>query len=253
MDLDHVALGLREVRPVLDALVGELGARVDHGGVSVGFRLVQVRLGAGDGGMKVELLEPWAVDRFDFLARFLDRRGEGPHHLTFKVHGIRDVLARLREAGLAPVQEDLTDPWWREAFLPPELGFGTVVQVAESFFDPSLLAPGQDPEEAEDGEWAERSWWLEPPAPAQPGVTLRRVVLAVSEVEPALGLFERLLGGERVAEDTGWVELAWPGGGRLRLEAHDDRAPGIERFDCVGDPAAERVIGGARFVVSPAG
>ena len=85
MDLDHVALATRDVRDALDVLVGELGGTVLFGGNSVGFRPMQLRLGDATGGMNVELLEPWDVERNDFLERFVARHGAGAHHLTFKV------------------------------------------------------------------------------------------------------------------------------------------------------------------------
>jgi hypothetical protein len=34
-----------------------------------------------------------------------------------------------------------------------------------------------------------------------------------------------------VEEDAGAVELAWPGGGRIRLELDPDATPGFRRID----------------------
>ena len=59
------------------------------------------------------------------------RRGGGPHHATFKVADIEASLARLRELGIEPVKVDLSNEQWREAFLHPALGLGTVVQLAQ--------------------------------------------------------------------------------------------------------------------------
>ena len=75
------------------------------GGQSIGFRPMQVWVGTQDGdGMPVELLEPWAVDRNDFLARFVAPHGAGPHHMTFKVAEPRRRARAGRGAGLAPGQ-----------------------------------------------------------------------------------------------------------------------------------------------------
>src|SRR5205823_11346306 len=46
---------------------------------------------------------------------------------------------------------------------------------------------------------------------------LRRVVHTVASLDDGLRVFEELLDGERVDEGDGWVELAWPVDGRLRL------------------------------------
>jgi catechol 2,3-dioxygenase-like lactoylglutathione lyase family enzyme len=257
IDLDHVAIALRDVGATLAALVGDLGARVLHGGHNVGFRVVQVRLGGpGPEGMTIELIEPWDSERFDFLARFLDRHGDGPHHLTFKVLALRDELAALEADGIAPVSTQLVNPWWREAFLHPKTTFGTVVQLAEAHFDAALFeeyrsrhparAEGLAEGEEHEGDWAERSWWPTPPTRSGQRAVLQRVVLGVPDPEAAVDFFgERLRGSARVG-DAG-IDLRWPGGGTVRVEARDGD-PGIDRLECEWDgPDEDRVIGGTRF------
>lgn len=255
MDLDHVALALHNVTDTLTALVGDLGASVIDGGHAVGFRIVQVRLGRrphledpGE-GMTVELMEPWATDRFDFLVRFLERNGEGPHHLTFKVHGIGDEIARLAASGYSPVRTQLTNPWWREAFYHPNQTFGTVIQLAEATFRPDLVA---DKPPSGDDDFDSAQWWPEPPPRAEARAVLRRVVLGVPDVPGARDFFEGVLLGRATEEGDGSVEVAWPGGGRVLLESRPGARPGIDRFECERDgPAEELVIGGARVKVAP--
>src|SRR4029453_11450995 len=129
MDLDHVALATRDVRDAIDVLVGELGGIVLFGGDRVGFPPRQRRLGAAPGGMNVELPEPGAPERNDFLERFVDRHGPGPHHLTFKVDDLGATLDLVRTAGYQPINIDVSDPEWKEAFLHPREAHGTVVQL----------------------------------------------------------------------------------------------------------------------------
>ena len=81
------------------------------GGQSIGFRPMQVWVGTHDGdGMPVELLEPWAVDRNDFLARFVARHGAGPHHLTFKVAEPRRRARTRRGRRLPPGEHQRLRP-----------------------------------------------------------------------------------------------------------------------------------------------
>jgi methylmalonyl-CoA/ethylmalonyl-CoA epimerase len=108
-DLDHVALAALDTAPALRFLTGALGGTVIFGGQSIGFRPMQVWVGTADGdGMPVELLEPWAVDRNDFLARFVAKHGAGPHHMTFKVSSLVDALEHVGAAGLTPVNIDVS-------------------------------------------------------------------------------------------------------------------------------------------------
>jgi catechol 2,3-dioxygenase-like lactoylglutathione lyase family enzyme len=78
---------------------------------------------------QVELLAPTGPG---FVRDFLDRYGEGPHHMTFIVQDLRLAVERARAAGLRVVDEDYADPRWQEAFISPRSAFGTVVQLAQT-------------------------------------------------------------------------------------------------------------------------
>jgi catechol 2,3-dioxygenase-like lactoylglutathione lyase family enzyme len=233
-DLDHVALAAPDTSDALRFLTGTLGGRVIFGGQSVGFRPMQVWLGSDDGdGMPVELLEPWAVEQNDFLARFLARHGPGPHHLTFKVPSLADALERVRAAGFRPVNIDVSDPEWKEAFLMPREAHGTVVQLAESHGHAEtraeLLAhviangPNEHPR-----------WWVDPLPANGERATLRRVVMRTPSLAAATGFFGGVLHGtiER-ATDTR-VDLVWPRGARIGVELQPDASPGVDRLEVEG-------------------
>lgn len=253
MDLDHVALALHDVTDALSVLVGEFGATILYGGQTAGFRPVSVFLGDGSEGMQVELLEPWAVETNDFLARFLTRHGEGPHHLTFKVTDLASEVDRVRTEGYEPVGVDLDSPWWKEAFIHPKQAHGTVVQLAQSSWE---VPPGGWEEliklRRAEGPDADRRWWQEPPPRAARGAILKRVVMSTPVIEETRTFFGGLLRGQVEASTEATIDFVWPGSGRLRLEQRDDVQPGVDRLECLHDgPREERVIGGTRFVLLP--
>jgi len=248
IDLDHVALGLNDVGPTLNTLVGELGCGVLFGGANLGFRAMQVNAGA----CRIELLEPWGVEDNDFLARFLERSGEGPHHLTFKTDDIRRELDRAEKAAFPPVNVLLGNPWWQEAFLHPKQAGGTVVQIAQSAIDPTDIDPEILEAAREGGEYGPGQWWPDPPPPAPKPARLERVVVTTEDLDVAMKLYEGLLGGKSSGFGDGWVDLAWPGGGCIRVEAAAGRTEGIDRLEWTHDgPYSERLVGGARFVLYP--
>jgi catechol 2,3-dioxygenase-like lactoylglutathione lyase family enzyme len=246
VDLDHVALATVDASAAIATLVGELGATVLSGGQFPGFRPVQLRVGDADRGMTVELLEPWDVAGRDFLARFLARHGDGPHHLTFKVDDLDDALGALRASGRSPVGVDRSDPTWLEAFVVPAEAFGTVVQLAQAA-EPGDFA-ARFALVARDGPLADPAWWPAPPPRAVVPALLRRVVLRTPSRREALAFFGRLLGGREVGATDGATELAWPGGARLLLEDGGGR-PGIDRLELVG-AAPARTVAGTRVVGS---
>lgn len=204
--LDHVALAVERWADAWPRLGLALGGRWVGHGFGPGFAPAQI---AFANGARVELIQPNDVERNDFLRRFLDHSGPGPHHLTFKVDDIVDALGEVERFGLRPVAVDLTDPHWKEAFLhPKEAALGVVVQLAEA-------SPG----DTMGGPHVERPAGLD--EPSVPVASLVRVAHVVADLAHARRVFEGLLGGQVSGEGSDeaarWVELAWPSSTRLRL------------------------------------
>jgi catechol 2,3-dioxygenase-like lactoylglutathione lyase family enzyme len=204
--LDHVALATEQQRDAWPRYRGDLaGIWLGDGGDLKGFLSSQARYA---NGMKVEFLEPYRVEDNDFLRRFLDRNGPGPHHLTYKVADIVAALEETEAAGYRPVNVSIEADDWKEAFLHPKDAPGIVVQLAQAAHTGRAeAAPAADDP---------------PPRVAEPA-TLVRVVHAVASMHEGLRLFAGLLGGEETdrGEDDAatWVDLAWTGPGRIRVLA----------------------------------
>jgi methylmalonyl-CoA/ethylmalonyl-CoA epimerase len=170
-----------------------LGGRPHTSGPGIGFRGAQWELA---GGGRVEAIEPeGSAD--GFLHRFLDARGPGVHHVTFKVRDIHLAAAAARAAGYDVVGFMDVLASWKEMFLHPKQAQGVVVQLAESH-----------PELGDDG-WT--SAWPYPRAevaeherPAVIGLRLRARSAAAARKQWA-----ELLGG-RLGEIGGLLVFEWP-------------------------------------------
>ena len=55
------------------------------------------------GGTKIELLE--STDPEGPIGKYIEKRGEGVHHLAFAVEGIENALATLKEKGVQLVDQ----------------------------------------------------------------------------------------------------------------------------------------------------
>ena len=202
IDLDHLAVAAERLDDLWPRYLGELGGTWVGGGPSPGFDWAQVSYA---NGMRVEGLQPARTDEFDFLRRFLDRLGAGPHHITFKVPDLDDVLARLAARDIQPARVDRSEADWQEAFLFPADAGGIVVQLAQ--------AGDGEPDDLGGG----------PPPSTTAPAWLDHLALAVADLGATRTVFEGVLGGSPVADGSDgegpWVELAWPGPGRLRLMA----------------------------------
>ena len=200
IDLDHVALASEHAFDNFDRYRGDLGGQWLTGGFDPGFYWGQVRFA---NGMRLEMLEPANLDLDDFLRRFLDRNGHGPHHVTFKVPDIHAAIDTATAAGYPPVRVNFADESWKEAFLHPKASHGIVVQMAET-------TEHEHPAQTEP-----------PPARIAEPASLDRIVHSVVDLDSALTLFRDVLGGNPTGHgadvDDPYVDLAWPGPGRIRL------------------------------------
>ena len=126
--LNHVCIAVRDIEASLSFYARIFGTR---GGEAVdiadqGVRAALVRVG----GSQLEFIQP--TDPEGGVARFLDRRGEGVHHICFEVEGLQDTLDRLQQSGV-----DLIDTAPREglsgsiAFIHPRSTNGVLVELVD--------------------------------------------------------------------------------------------------------------------------
>jgi len=95
MELDHVGIAVSDLRAALErwrpvaGVPADAPEEVESQGVRVAF------LSAGV--VEVELLEPTRAD--SAVGRFLARRGEGLHHIAFRVPSVDAALQELDKRG----------------------------------------------------------------------------------------------------------------------------------------------------------
>jgi len=87
------------------------------------FRLGEVRL---------ELLEP--TDPSSPIARFIEKRGQGIHHLAFTVADLPARIAELKRAGVAMIDEKPRQGahHMQIAFLHPKSTFGVLTELCQA-------------------------------------------------------------------------------------------------------------------------
>lgn len=133
---DHVSIAvwsIREALPLVDLMRGSFR----QGGDTASFRWAQWNL---PGPAKLEMIQPLDPDDADhFLVRFLNERGPGLHHLTFRVHDLLAAVVHARDMGF-DVTGVSPDGDWKEAFIHPRSSHGTLIQLAE--WDDTKPDPG---------------------------------------------------------------------------------------------------------------
>lgn len=79
----------------------------------------------------VELIQPTNPE--GAIAKFMAKRGEGMHHVAYRVPDLEGTLARLAEAGVRLIDEAprAGAHGWRIAFIHPEAGNGVLIELVD--------------------------------------------------------------------------------------------------------------------------
>jgi len=129
MKLDHIGIAVHSIEDALRTYEQQLGF-VLHEIVAIEEQKVRVAvLPAGDS--RIELLEPTAPD--SPIQRFLEKRGEGVHHLCFQVEDLVKKVEELRAASLQliPMSSELGLEGRKIAFLHPRSTHGVLIELVE--------------------------------------------------------------------------------------------------------------------------
>lgn len=125
--LDHIGIAVSSLERA--AIYRALGLEVEHL-ETVESQLVRTAfLSVGDANL--ELLEPTSSD--SPIARFIEKRGEGIHHICLRVDDIESHLARLKAEGYRLINEEPVPGahGCRVAFLHPAAGNGVLIELSE--------------------------------------------------------------------------------------------------------------------------
>ena len=127
--VNHIGIAVRSIdaqRPFYEEALGAVFEGIEDvpdQKVRVGFFRV--------GDVRLELLEP--TDPTSTVAAFLEKRGEGLHHVALTVERIEDRIAELKQSGVRMI-DDAPRPGahhMRIAFVHPKSSFGVLTELCE--------------------------------------------------------------------------------------------------------------------------
>jgi methylmalonyl-CoA/ethylmalonyl-CoA epimerase len=102
MKVDHIGIATRSIEESLKFWRDALGLEVKHAETVEEQGVNVAMLPAGE--PRVELLEP--TGPASPVAKFLEKRGPGIHHVAVRVEDIRAALARLKREGARLIDEE---------------------------------------------------------------------------------------------------------------------------------------------------
>lgn len=127
--IDHVAILVDDLEKTLSFWRDGLGLELTHVEDVPAEKSMVAFIPVG--GSEVELVKPTTDD--SGLARYLEKRGPGMHHLCLEVDDIEEMLRRLKEKGIQLINETpMTGSGGRRyAFIHPKSANGVMVELYE--------------------------------------------------------------------------------------------------------------------------
>ena len=128
-EIDHVAIAVNDLEAAIDYYQRAFGATVDHREVVESDGVEEALLKVAES--YIQLLTPTRDD--SPVAKALAKRGEGLHHIGYRVHDCAEALASMVAAG-ATALDATPRPGSRGttvAFIHPKGSFGTLIELVQ--------------------------------------------------------------------------------------------------------------------------
>jgi len=127
--IDHVGVAVADLDRAIALYEGTFQMPGVHRETVESQGVEAVLLEVGDG--HVELLRPLGPDTE--VGRFVEKRGEGLHHVAYRVEDIDRTLASLKERGVDLIDTEARVGIWgsRVAFLHPRATGGVLTELVE--------------------------------------------------------------------------------------------------------------------------
>ncbi|MEA4930553.1 MAG: methylmalonyl-CoA epimerase [Anaerolineaceae bacterium] len=126
--INHVAIVVKDIDESLKFWETALGLKLDHveDVPSQASKVAFIPVGEGE----IELVQPTSSD--SGMAAYLEKRGEGMHHLCIEVDDIEAKMQELKDAGVRLInQSPEVLPGRKMAFIHPKSTSGVLVELYE--------------------------------------------------------------------------------------------------------------------------
>ena len=128
-EIDHVAIAVHDIEAAISYYQRAFDATVDHREVVESDGVEEALLKVAES--YIQLLTPTRPD--SPVAKSLEKRGEGLHHIGYRVANCADALAQMIAAGATPLDK-APRPGSRGttvAFIHPKGSFGTLIELVQ--------------------------------------------------------------------------------------------------------------------------
>ncbi len=128
-EIDHIAIAVKDLDAAIAYYKDAFGAEVTHREVVESDGVDEALIKVADS--YIQLLTPFTDS--SPLAKFMERNGEGLHHVGYRVDDCAAALAAMVAAGATPIDQ-APRPGSRGttvAFVHPKGSFGTLIELVQ--------------------------------------------------------------------------------------------------------------------------
>ena len=128
-EIDHIAIAVRDLEAAIDYYQRAFGATVEHREIVESDGVEEALLNVAES--YIQLLTPTRDD--SPVAKAIEKRGEGLHHVGYRVNDAAAALASMVAAGATPIDK-APRPGSRGttvAFIHPKGSFGTLIELVQ--------------------------------------------------------------------------------------------------------------------------
>ncbi len=128
-EIDHIAIAVNDLEAAIAYYRDVFGAEVDHREVVESDGVEEALLKVAES--YVQLLTPTRPD--SPVAKYLEKKGEGLHHIAYRVSNCAEALQAVKDSG-GRVIDEAPRPGSRNttvAFIHPKASFVTLIELVE--------------------------------------------------------------------------------------------------------------------------
>ena len=128
-EIDHIAIAVRDLEAAIEYYQKAFGATVDHREVVESDGVEEALLQVAES--YIQVVTPTTPD--SPVAKAIEKRGEGLHHIGYRVNNCAEALAAMIAAGATPIDK-APRPGSRGttvAFMHPKGSFGTLIELVQ--------------------------------------------------------------------------------------------------------------------------
>ena len=124
--INHIAIGVRDVEQATKLWTEVFGAEAEPPVMEGDMKIVMVPVGDA----LVELIAP--IGDKGVMAKFLEKRGEGIHHVCFEVDNIYSAMEELGAKGIELIDKEPREgAEGKIAFLHPKSTYGVLTEIVQ--------------------------------------------------------------------------------------------------------------------------